>query len=220
MTRLILTPISQRVLTVDTDSPRDEQKWIVRLRDHEAEAWGEFISEFRDLVLAVIRRTAARRRMTLQPNDVDDLSAEVFAAALKSLERFRRECRLSTWITSITRRVVDRELSRPWRLRVVRGDVAHAEPKDRAGNQPLENLLLDEKRERLEAMLGQLPAAFRNVLRMHYVERLSYHAIGRRLGVSVNSVGPLLHRGRKRLRELLRREADSGERRMLDASEP
>ncbi len=157
--------------------------------------------------------------MPLQENDIEDLAADVFAAALRSLERFRRESSLSTWLTSITRRVVHRELDRVWRTKVVRGDLSHSDCADPTNHPPIEDMLLKENRERLEAALEKLPETLRLVLRLHYVDRLSYRAIGEQLGISSNSVGPALARGRQLLREIFKRQADSGELRMLNAFE-
>jgi RNA polymerase sigma-70 factor (ECF subfamily) len=219
MSHLFSAWLSQRVVTVDAATPRDEERWIARLQNRESGAWDEFVRQFHDLVHAVIRQTAARRRMKLQQSDVDDLAADVFAAALGSLERFRHDCRLSTWLSTITRRIVDRELGKAWRVKVARTDVAHDECPDRTNLQPLENLLLHENQERVEAALEKLPAACREILRMHYVQRLSYREISARLQISINSVGPALARGRERLRKILRKDADSGELRMLGSDE-
>ena len=204
---------------VDATTPRDEERWIAQLLNRESGAWDEFVREFHDLVHNVIRQTAARRRMKLQTTDVDDLAADVFAAVVAGLERFRHECRLSTWLSTITRRIVDRELGKAWRLKVARTDVAHDECPDQTNRQPLENLLLHENEERVEAALEKLPANCRQILRMHYVQRLSYREIGEQLGISINSVGPALARGRKSLRTILRKDADSGELRMLGPNE-
>lgn len=188
---------------MQADSPQDEHQWIVRLRNREAEAWDQFLREFRDLVRGVIRQTAARRHMKLQESDVDDLAADVFTAAWKSLERFRRECRLSTWLTSITRRVVQRQLQRAGRIKVVRRDLEHAAGAAAPSGEPIERLLIAENCDRLEAAMDKLPATWRHALKMHYQHRLSYREISERLGLSINSVGPLLARGRRRLKELL-----------------
>ena len=188
---------------MQADSPQDEDQWIARLRNREADAWDRFLREFRELVHSVIRRTATRHHMKLQESDMDDLAADVFAAAWKSLERFRHESRLSTWLTSITRRVVQRQLGRAWRAKVVRKDLEHTACTDPASDQPLETLLAHESHERLEAAMGQLPPACREALVLHYQHRLSYRQISERLGMSINSVGPLLARGRSRLKKLL-----------------
>ena len=188
---------------MQADSSQDEHQWIVRLRNREADAWDRFLREFRDLVRGVIRQTAARRHMRLQESDVDDLAADVFAAAWKSLERFRRECRLRTWLTSITRRVVQRQLRRAGRVKLVRRDLDHVAGTEQASGEPIERLLVAENCDRLEAAMDQLPATWRHALVMHYQHRLSYREIGKRLGMSINSVGPLLARGRRRLKELL-----------------
>ena len=218
MSRSLSNCLGQRVITVDAATPHDEESWIARLQSRESGAWDEFLRQFHDLVHAVIRQTAAHRHMKLQQSDVDDLAGDVFAAALAGLERFRRECRLSTWLSSITRRIVDRELGKAWRLKVARTDVAHDECPDQTNRQPLENLLLHENQARVEAALGKLPANCRHILRLHYIQRLSYREISKRLGISINSVGPALARGRDRLRKLLRKDADSGELRMLDSN--
>ena len=188
---------------MQADSPQDEHQWIVCLRNREADAWDRFFHEFRDLVHGVIRRTAARHHMKLQESDVDDLAADVFAAAWKSLERFRCESRLSTWLTSITRRVVQRQLGRAWRAKVVRKDLEHTACTDRTSDKPLESLLVHESHQRLEAAMDQLPPTWRHALVLHYQQRLSYRQISERLGMSINSVGPLLARGRSRLKKLL-----------------
>jgi len=201
---------------VDTNPPTDELQWVVRLKNREAGAWDEFVRQLHDLVHGVIRQTAARRQMKLQPSDVDDLASDVFAAALRSLERFRRESTLSTWLTSITRRVVQRELGRAWRVRV-RGDVSHAERADTSSRPPLEDMLLTESNARLEAALEQVPENLRLVLRLHYLQRRSYSEISRQLGISINSVGPALARGRDVLREIMKKEADSAEMRLFNA---
>jgi RNA polymerase sigma-70 factor, ECF subfamily len=61
----------------------------------------------------------------------------------------------------------------------------------------------NELAERLRAALGQLPGDQAEVFCLSCVEQASYREIGERLELTTNAVGVLLHRARKRLRELL-----------------
>ena len=85
----------------------------------------------------------------------------------------------------------------------MRMDLEHTACTDPASDQPLETLLAHESHERLEAAMDHLTPACREALVLHYQHRLSYRQIGERLRISINSVGPLLARGRSRLKKLL-----------------
>lgn len=60
-----------------------------------------------------------------------------------------------------------------------------------------------ELAERLREALAELPIREAEVFCLRWLDELSYREIGRRLGLDTNAVGVLLHRARKRLRELL-----------------
>jgi RNA polymerase sigma-70 factor (ECF subfamily) len=60
-----------------------------------------------------------------------------------------------------------------------------------------------ELAERLRAALGQLPPKQAEAFCLHGVEGWSYQDIAEHLAVSIDAVGVLLHRARKRLRLLL-----------------
>jgi RNA polymerase sigma-70 factor (ECF subfamily) len=60
-----------------------------------------------------------------------------------------------------------------------------------------------ELSERLRAALAQIPAKQAQVFCLHGLEDWSYQEIARHLTISMDSVGVLLHRARRRLRQLL-----------------
>jgi RNA polymerase sigma-70 factor (ECF subfamily) len=60
-----------------------------------------------------------------------------------------------------------------------------------------------ELSERLRAALAQIPAKQAQVFCLHGLEDWSYQEIARHLAISTDSVGVLLHRARRRLRQLL-----------------
>jgi RNA polymerase sigma-70 factor, ECF subfamily len=61
----------------------------------------------------------------------------------------------------------------------------------------------DELADRLRSALSQLPAQQAEVFCLSCMDRLSYREIGERLRLTTDSVGVLLHRARRQLRESL-----------------
>ena len=60
-----------------------------------------------------------------------------------------------------------------------------------------------ELADRLRAALAQLPARQAEAFCLRWLDEMSYHEVGDRLGLEANAVGVLLHRARQRLRQLL-----------------
>jgi RNA polymerase sigma-70 factor (ECF subfamily) len=66
-----------------------------------------------------------------------------------------------------------------------------------------------ELAERLRTALGQLPPRQAEAFCLHGIEGWSYQEIAQHLAVSIDAVGVLLHRARKRLRLLLAASGDA-----------
>jgi RNA polymerase sigma-70 factor (ECF subfamily) len=73
---------------------------------------------------------------------------------------------------------------------------------------PPQGALDAEVCEALRAALASLPPTQAEVFCLRCLEGFSYHEIARRLTISIVSVGVLLHRARKRLREQLQEFAE------------
>lgn len=181
----------------------DERVWVARLQQGDPDAWQQFVTRFDELVRAAVRHMAFGYSIALQASDLDDLMADVFAAALWAIRRFRRRSRLSTWVCSIARRVARRQFQRQRRVHARYVRLNSDTPIEPNVVQPLDELLRDEANRRLLDALDLLPETWRTAIQLHYLQRLSYREISRHLHMPVNSVGPVLARGRRRLRELL-----------------
>jgi RNA polymerase sigma-70 factor (ECF subfamily) len=133
--------------------------------------------------------------------DADECFQETFLAAL---EVSRRE-EVGNWCALLQRlataRAVDRLRERCRR----RSRESTADWSALTGNEPppSQGALDAELAQRLRDALAQIPAQQAEVFSLHGVEGWSYQEIAQQLSLSVNSVGVLLHRARKRLRELL-----------------
>lgn len=65
---------------------------------------------------------------------------------------------------------------------------------------PLEWLLMEERRELVRIAMGRLPSRDAEILLLKYTEAWSYHELSARLGISQSAVESRLHRARAKLR--------------------
>jgi RNA polymerase sigma-70 factor (ECF subfamily) len=165
---------------------------------------------------AAVFRTLAR--MTGGGAHVEDLAQEVFLRLYRALPEFRGEAALSTYLYRIVVNVAQDEWKRRRKEREFTataptqdGDAAEEWlenlPGDRLHSHARtpEELLADSEVERaVDAALLELPEAERAVLVLYHQEDCSYEAIAAALRMPINTVRTHLHRGRKRMSELVR----------------
>ncbi len=170
---------------------------LQRCIDGAPRAWQDFSERFLGLVIHVANHTANSRGVELDEATRDDLVAEVFMTLLASdrsvLRRFRRDSSLATYLTVIARRVIARRL---FQLRSKQSpSLSTADRADHSAQERIEN------REEVERLMSRLDPQESNVVRMYHLEGKSYQEISRAVGISENSVGPLLSRARQKMRE-------------------
>lgn len=139
-----------------------------------------------------------------------DLSQEVFLSVFRTLDRFRGQSTLRTWIYRI---VVNQASNRQrwWRRRHKAAQVSleahvstHGEfASVRDDCAPERALRQKEQAERVWSALGRLPFDQRTALVLREIDGLSYEEIGYSLGVAVGTVKSRLARARQLLRQEL-----------------
>lgn len=172
-----------------------DRQLLQRCIDGAPRAWQDFADRFLGLVVHVANHTASSRHLTLDAATRDDLVAEVFLALIQNdyatLRRFRRNCSLATYLTVIARRVVVRRLAgttpqtaSPTADHPVEDDV----PRRMANGDEVQQLML------------RLDPQEASVVRMFHLEGKSYREISLAVGMSENSIGPLLTRAKAKMR--------------------
>lgn len=162
-------------------------------------------------------------RMTGAGPHVEDLAQEVFLRLYRALPEFRGDSALTTYLFRIVVNVAQDEWKR---RRRDRNFLASAPaPEDDAAPEWIENLPGDsvhthartpeqhlsdrELQSAVDTALLALPENERAVLVLYHQEELSYEAISAALDMPINTVRTHLHRGRKRMAQLVHGHLDA-----------
>jgi len=169
---------------------------LQRCLQHHRGAWNDFVDRYLGLIYHVVHFTAHQRSVPLQPEDVEDLAAEVLlqivANNYQALHQFRGQSSLATYLTVIARRICVQELAR--RSQRLAAEARQREVAERP--KPAGGL---ETLEEVQRLLRRLPTREREVVRLFYLEGRSYEEISTALHLPVNSIGPVLSRAKKKL---------------------
>jgi RNA polymerase sigma-70 factor (ECF subfamily) len=145
--------------------------------------------------------------------DAEDVLQEAYVRAFAHLGEFRREARLSTWLTRI---VINEALGRT-RRRHELVELSHVERAEKGTAQilmfptvpvssdPEADAASAQLRRMLERAVDELPPNFRIVFMMRDMEEMSIEETAAQLGISPATVKTRLHRARRMLRQALDR---------------
>jgi RNA polymerase sigma-70 factor (ECF subfamily) len=174
-------------------------------------------------------------RLTGAGTHVEDLAQEAFLRLYRALPDFRGDATVSTYLYRIVVNLAQDEWKRRRRERTY--FAAEPETGDDVESSWLENLPADalvqhgrtpeqllrdaQLQAAVDAALLELPETERAVLVLYHQEECSYEGISIALGLPLNTVRTHLHRGRKRLAELLRaRTTDAARASTISNSSP
>ena len=142
-------------------------------------------------------------RVTGSYEDAKDLAQETFIKAYEKLDHFRMGARFFPWLYTIgynhARNFVQR--SRPFRQTSDK-DCEESSGLDYPSQQE-ERVLAQIDFLRIYQALDQLPVDYREAVILHYHEGLSMEDIGTALQLSVSGAKMRVHRGIKKLREII-----------------
>jgi len=188
--------------------PSTDSQFLERLRLREAAAFEQLVAERSSDVYALLYR------LTTDAEEARDLTQETFLRAYQSIDRFRGEADLKTWIYRIAVNQA-RNRWRWWRRRRRDATVSLDAPGER-GEQPLaanlrnegaadpeEETLAHERENRLREALLSLRRAYSEAVILRDVEGLSYEEVAATLKINIGTVKSRIARGRLELRRKL-----------------
>jgi RNA polymerase sigma-70 factor (ECF subfamily) len=179
-------------------APDPDTVLVDRSRAGDLDAFAALVERHQD----VVRRVAAR---VVGRDDADDVSQDAFLRAFHRLGRFRAEGAFRSWLLQITYNTALTSLERRRPAAPDADDGRQAPAETDRQRMPAEQLEDAERRARLELKLRSLRPAHRAVLVLRDVEGLSYDEIAAVTATPLGSVKGRLHRARRELIDMLRR---------------
>ena len=148
--------------------------------------------------------------------DAEDLTQDIFLAAYKALDTLKSAENFSSWLFGIAynrcHKWFQREKTKVLKFEELKLRAAREErlASRRAAQAPPmgTGALGSEADLPLSEFLGRLPADIREVLKLKYLEGLSYQEIERRLGINSNRIDYLIRKGKHALRVRESREEE------------
>lgn len=185
----------------------DEQHWLRRARDGDANAFANIVQAYQKPVYNLCYRTLG------DPNEAEDAAQETFLRAYSNFHRYDLDRRFLTWILAIaSNHCIDRLRRRRqgWISLDEDGDDAQplSERLSSDGNgagveSPHQQAERSETSEQIQRLLNRLAPDYRTPLVLLYWYDLSYEEIAATLNLSVPAVKSRLHRARHQMAELL-----------------
>jgi RNA polymerase sigma-70 factor (ECF subfamily) len=142
-------------------------------------------------------------RLTANEEDARDVVQEAYLRAWKGIGNFRGDAQFTTWMYRITANAAYTLVQKRRRRRVEPLEAADEPPELAVEALPeaaAESALLLGQ---LSDAIAQLPPKLRSIVVLKDVYGLSHEAIAEELGISVAAAKVRLHRGRRKLRDLL-----------------
>ena len=137
-----------------------------------------------------------------EPDEVEDICMETFAKAFRQLSTYRSENRFSTWIYRIARNTSFDHMSRE----KVRGQQLEKKPIDYAdpevigvpseSDSPEEEIISTQDHENFLSCLEGLPALYKEVAKMCFIDNLGYKEIAEKSGLPMGTVKTRISRAK------------------------
>ena len=183
-----------------TESESDEQL-IARARKGDQSAFRQIIQQHESLVASTVIRLLGRG------HEADDIGQETFVRCFCSLEQFRGDSELSTYLVAIARNLSLTALTRRARSHArfvsLNDDAAFADDRHIEPLDPVDAADASERQEMVERALSRLSEAHRAVVVLRLMQGLSTKEAAAALSVPEGTVLSRLARACAQLKSLL-----------------
>ena len=184
-------------------TPATDAALVAQLQQGSEAAFRTLVARFQDRVYS----TAFS--LLRSPEEAEDVAQEVFVEVYQTIDRFRGEAALSTWLYRLaTSRALQHQRHLSARKRFafftsLLGFITNQlpEPPDHAHPQAL--LEGAQQLQQLQQQIGRLPSQQQVAFTLRHEQELSYEEIAAVLGTTVAAVESLLFRARQTLRRHL-----------------
>ncbi len=199
-------------------SYEDEQELLRACVERKTGAWEDFLARYSKLIYYSIHRTCQSRNYRPEPDELEDLYAELLVNLIKDdckkLRQYRgdRGATVATWIRTITVRFAIDHLRRqargPERLSVsVEDDLVVAEASWRTpSTSPADELESRDEDEAFVRAVGSLGEKDRYFMQLYYTQGLKPEEVAKVLDISVKTVYTRVNRLKEKLKAEIERQ--------------
>ena len=183
----------------------EETQFIQELQAGSRNAYGQLIDQFEQKVFATCISFVPNRE------DAEDIAQEVFVEVFNSIDKFKGDSKLSTWIYKITtNKCLEfiRKRNTKKRFAFLQSISGNEMPLDKTNyfteiNHPGIQMENKETSDIIFRAINQLPEAQRIVFTLHKVDDKSHEEISEIIDKSVSSIESLMFRAKKNLQVIL-----------------
>ena len=140
-----------------------------------------------------------RVRYVLPENDIEDVTQEVFIAALKSLPSFRGDAKFGTWLRTLT----NHKVAEFYRKRTRKQEPIVTSLSEASGRTEGFTSKAMEERIYIQRALQKLPENYQEVVLLRFAEDLQFNEIAEILGQNLEATKSLFRRAIAALRNHL-----------------
>lgn len=173
----------------------DEQELVKRICSGEIELFREIITQYQQKIASLCYK------MSGNYSEAEDMSQQIFLEVFKSLNRFRFQCQLSTFIYKIAFNTIVKWQKKEKRLRIQLNKELEDILQD--DNEVEESQYLEIRIQKLREALIKLNDKQRTALCLHVFENLPYKEIALSMKISVPAVESLIFRAKKSLHKIM-----------------
>ena len=190
-------------MTQQTAQSEDAQL-VERTRDGDVDAFELLIAKYQKAIFNVALYKSRNYF------DAEDLAQDVFLAAYKALPMLKAPENFSSWLFGIAynrcHKWFQRERTKVIKFAEIRQRALREERLQRRQALHPSPTATGESNPALGDLLRRLPEEIREVLKLKYLEGLSYQEIETRLGINTNRIDYLIRKGKQLLRVRAARE--------------
>jgi len=164
----------------------------------DTQSFSAIVDRYKDLVFTLALRMLKHRE------EAEEASQDTFIKVFRSLNRFRGESKLSTWIYKVAYHTcLDRLKKQKKEQHVVAID-EYTEHQVKTIDNALDRMQKEERKQAIQDCLKLLPSTDSALVTLFYFEDLSLDEIAKIVDLTVNNVKVKLFRSRKKLTGILR----------------
>lgn len=132
--------------------------------------------------------------------DAEDLTAQVFMRAVEQLDTTREMGQIVSWLYRVSQNAIADYWRAFYRLPVIGADQVGAgwEPVDASGTAASDDEAMiargERARKQIDSLLRRLPANYRRVLELRFIQRLSVAETAERMGITRGNAKVLQYR--------------------------